>query len=405
MVNQIQSINTQSSVIAPTKMEYSSKVGFKASPEAADSFAPQEKKKLTKLEIFLGATTCAFAGVSGVVLKKSSALNTQLGKFIEKLGGEAPAKAMDGLTKLFDFASKDAMTGLHNKMSLKSSIKKYYAQAVAQGKSLSAAFLDMDNFKGINEVFGHDTGDTVLKRISANIQAVTQKHGINGYRYGGEEFVLLAPEKNAKALQAVVQDIAEAIKSDPEIQGLLPSFREKANLDIVFLTNIRTQLNSIFTRLKSKRGTQENEDLAHEIVKLVKDYTAKYNASENKPIQAMVNTHSTGNKQLQDVITRISSATMGNLGKVLDINAGITEELTLGNELNKIFTNSGDMLHDLQKWIHHVDKHGKFTVSGGVADLSSSNQINSGDALINIADDALKAAKESGKNNIRLASE
>lgn len=396
MVNQVQSINTQNNVSTALPFNYSRKIEFKAPEYGVDSFRKKEKNQFTKLNACLALTTVvcfsAFAYAHGSFKNAKGALEHAkgyLGNFIKNLGEEVPGGIEERIVRLFDFASKDSMTGLLNKKSLMADISKYYSEAIEKGHSLSAAFLDMDNFKGINEVFDHKKGDEVLKRIAANVQKVAEKHGLKSFRYGGEEFVVTAPGHDAEKLHVIVEEVAESIKKDKAIQGLLPEFIQKANAEIKSLSAIRKNLDSIFSRLKAKRSNKDNEKLAQEIISLVEDYTSKDKSSKNKPLLA--------------VLKKLKTTPSGKLDNVLKIHTKIFDGLTLGNELDKIYTNSSDMQHDLQKWVNHLNKHGLFTVSGGVADLRSSASIDSGDALIKAADAALKSAKENGKNKIQLA--
>ncbi len=125
----------------------------------------------------------------------------------------------------------------------------------------------MDNFKGFNEILGHEVGDNVLKSIAECIHKVTKKHKIKGYRYGGEEFTVLMPNHNSESAKKLLDEISDAIKKDSYIQGLLPKFSEKVQSRIAFLSPNPAQINGIFAKLRSKSG--DSRKLADEITTLV----------------------------------------------------------------------------------------------------------------------------------------
>jgi diguanylate cyclase (GGDEF)-like protein len=95
--------------------------------------------------------------------------------------------------KIEELAELDELTGALNRRSIMRSLEDQIAAAERNGEPMSIALIDLDWFKRINDVFGHPTGDEVLKTFSisifANIRAV-DRFG----RYGGEEFLLILPQ-------------------------------------------------------------------------------------------------------------------------------------------------------------------------------------------------------------------
>ncbi len=86
----------------------------------------------------------------------------------------------------------DGLTGLVNRRSLEEGIDREIARAKRYGDSLSILFFDLDNFKKLNDVYGHLAGDAVLKRVAKIILDEKRTEDIAG-RYGGEEMVLILP--------------------------------------------------------------------------------------------------------------------------------------------------------------------------------------------------------------------
>lgn len=341
-------------------------------------------KEKSKLEL-------ALIGVSGISVTMFAITRARIGRALKLVGKKAPV-LIGGLGKISDVASKDGMTDLFNKSVLLATLAKDFKIAVKKGKNYSVAMLDMDNFKAFNEVFDHDTGDKVLKRISANIQKVIQKHKAEGFRYGGEEFVITLPNYTSESAKKVVEEIAEAIKKDEEIQGLIPAFKEKAQKDIDFISPKLSQLDTIFLKLRKGKNGGDCKKLADEIISLVDAHIEKYEPSDTKA--------------LKEFIEKIKSAKNNELSGLLQINTKLNGESTLGKELDKIYTQYDGIKNDLQKWIGHVNRHGMFTVSGGVVNYKDSKAvIKEGEHLVKIADAALKSAKENGKNIIISAND
>ena len=86
--------------------------------------------------------------------------------------------------------------------------------------------MDIDNFKKINDTYGHLTGDTILKRLAAVLQETVRKIDIPA-RYGGEEFVVILPEtdkENACVIaERIRKNISEIVVKIDENQNLSPT--------------------------------------------------------------------------------------------------------------------------------------------------------------------------------------
>jgi diguanylate cyclase (GGDEF)-like protein len=89
-------------------------------------------------------------------------------------------------------ASTDALTGLPNQRAVQDTLKRMVAQASRTMSPLAALLLDLDHFKQINDVYGHDRGDEVLAAVGVALRNVVRDSDFVG-RYGGEEFLVLLP--------------------------------------------------------------------------------------------------------------------------------------------------------------------------------------------------------------------
>ena len=111
------------------------------------------------------------------------------------------------LKKLENAASIDSLTGCYNRRDFNMQIDRNIANAHRYKKHLSLIMLDLDHFKKVNDTYGHQAGDIVLKIVSQTIQHEIRKGDFLS-RYGGEEFVLMLPETElAKAI-----DLADRLR-------------------------------------------------------------------------------------------------------------------------------------------------------------------------------------------------
>lgn len=95
--------------------------------------------------------------------------------------------------KLVDLANTDFLTGLINRRELFNRLAMEISRARRNKKPLSFIMIDIDHFKKINDIYGHSTGDLVLKELSRKLRETLRSHDII-CRYGGEEFLVVAPE-------------------------------------------------------------------------------------------------------------------------------------------------------------------------------------------------------------------
>jgi two-component system cell cycle response regulator len=89
-------------------------------------------------------------------------------------------------------AITDALTGLHNRRYLERHLSALLQQAVVTGRPLSLLLADIDHFKRVNDTYGHDAGDAVLREFAARFRRYTRSLDL-ACRYGGEEFVIVMP--------------------------------------------------------------------------------------------------------------------------------------------------------------------------------------------------------------------
>jgi two-component system cell cycle response regulator len=111
---------------------------------------------------------------------------------------------------LAERAEVDGLTGLGNRSHFNKRWSERVAEAQRHRKPLSLALLDVDDFKRINDTFGHPAGDEVLQGIAALLARECRKPDV-ACRYGGEEFAIIMPETPPSDAALVAERIREAI--------------------------------------------------------------------------------------------------------------------------------------------------------------------------------------------------
>jgi len=106
----------------------------------------------------------------------------------------------------------DPLTSLFNRRAFERKIAEEFERAKRYSHPISVLLLDIDNFKNINDTYGHHAGDTALVKISAILHEKTRRSDFPA-RYGGEEFVLILPETDQESALQVANKIHEEIRS------------------------------------------------------------------------------------------------------------------------------------------------------------------------------------------------
>lgn len=144
------------------------------------------------------------AAISPSVLKRNDEL------------GEIAHSALDMQRSLHTLIEQDALTSLANRRSASKKLQQTAANAKARGYDFCIALGDIDFFKKVNDTYGHDCGDMVLKNIASILQKHMQGHGMAA-RWGGEEFLLIferADEEQAFRLMTALLDDIRAAESE-----------------------------------------------------------------------------------------------------------------------------------------------------------------------------------------------
>jgi two-component system cell cycle response regulator len=108
----------------------------------------------------------------------------------------------------------DPLTGLHNRRYMERHLKTLIGEAQRSGRSLSVLIADIDHFKQVNDTYGHDAGDLVLKEFAERFRRYTR--GVDlACRLGGEEFLIIMPDTDKTLAWQVGERVRECVAVEP----------------------------------------------------------------------------------------------------------------------------------------------------------------------------------------------
>jgi diguanylate cyclase (GGDEF)-like protein len=129
--------------------------------------------------------------------------------------------------KMRDLAIRDVLTGLYNRRHLLEQIDDAIARRTLDGKALAVALIDIDAFKKINDRFGHQAGDLVLRDFARRLEQRLRGSDLVG-RYGGAEFVVVLEGAPLVAARRVLEHVRAALGDRPP--GELPPYTFSAGV-------------------------------------------------------------------------------------------------------------------------------------------------------------------------------
>jgi diguanylate cyclase (GGDEF)-like protein len=146
-------------------------------------------------------------------------------------------------TRLNNLANNDALTNLPNRRTFNAKLERLLLLTKRSESSLSIIFLDIDNFKKINDSKGHDVGDQVLKNLSKLLSATIRSSDFVA-RWGGEEFIILLSGTGIENASITAEKLRALIENSPALQNLVnfpvtasfgvTSIVDGDNIDVIF---------------------------------------------------------------------------------------------------------------------------------------------------------------------------
>ncbi|HEX2102648.1 MAG TPA: diguanylate cyclase [Solirubrobacteraceae bacterium] len=164
-----------------------------------------------------GQSTCLPLMVSGEVIgsvlveHEGPLEHDHLRRINDSVGQATPTLAnLRNLALAEARAATDALTGLPNRRAVQDTLKRMIAQAGRTLAPMAALVLDLDQFKAINDTYGHDRGDAVLCAVSDVLRRTLRTSDFVG-RNGGEEFIALLPDTDAEGAMEAAEKLRAAV--------------------------------------------------------------------------------------------------------------------------------------------------------------------------------------------------
>lgn len=167
---------------------------------------------------FLGLAVALSAG-AGVVMMLERARIEKLSETKRELEAkveERTASLRNANDRLAELATRDPLTGIHNRRAFMERLDQEWSAALRHGQPFCVLMLDLDHFKEVNDTYGHLVGDTVLREVAQRAQSALRETDMLA-RYGGEEFVVLTSHTDATHAQVAADRIRVAVGSTPVI--------------------------------------------------------------------------------------------------------------------------------------------------------------------------------------------
>jgi len=111
-------------------------------------------------------------------------------------------------------ATRDTLTGLFNRREMLNILGRELSRATRYGTPLSLLFLDCDDFKIVNDSYGHSCGDALLQYLAHHIIGIIRKDDI-AFRHGGDEFVIILPNQTSNEAMKVSERLRSFFDKHP----------------------------------------------------------------------------------------------------------------------------------------------------------------------------------------------
>lgn len=191
---------------------------------------------LTAIEGFIFAIPVVTVQWLSTIVLGDGLIEEQLGLIwlIILIVGVAGLSGMTQLHYLSEIVTKsahDPLTNAYNRMTGEEFMEKYYSLARRNNTAFSLVFIDIDNFKSINDTWGHEVGDTMLEQVSTALSSQLRKED-SLIRWGGEEFILALPMSSREETAEMISRLgAHGLGLRPDDTALTASVGSACNIN------------------------------------------------------------------------------------------------------------------------------------------------------------------------------
>ncbi len=134
----------------------------------------------------------------------------------------------------------DGLTGISNRRRFDEALEAEWKRAIRNGAPISLILMDLDYFKLYNDYYGHQDGDECLKKVAKTLESSIQRSTDLVSRYGGEEFVALLPETNAKGAVMLAERMRRKV-----LEQRIPHEKSKVNDHVTLSLGVATAIPEI----------------------------------------------------------------------------------------------------------------------------------------------------------------
>jgi len=149
-------------------------------------------------------------------VKFKPAEHREISDIVEALETTASALSQRD-AKLLELANHDSLTGLFNRRRFVEELKKEIMGVMRNGSSSALLFIDLDQFKYVNDACGHPAGDRLIRKVADELRSSVRRDDIVG-RFGGDEFVILIRRSDARTARSSAQTILDNMRSMAHIE-------------------------------------------------------------------------------------------------------------------------------------------------------------------------------------------
>jgi diguanylate cyclase (GGDEF)-like protein/PAS domain S-box-containing protein len=122
-------------------------------------------------------------------------------------------KRLESENKFREMAIKDSLTGIYNRRFILERLENLLSEYKRKKNIFSISIIDLDHFKNINDTYGHQAGDFILKEFSKLISSNLRPYDLQG-RYGGEEFLLISEDTTREQARLTIERILEITRNN-----------------------------------------------------------------------------------------------------------------------------------------------------------------------------------------------
>ncbi len=154
---------------------------------------------------------------------------------IVRLNSELERRVAARTEQLRELAARDPLTGVYNRRHFAEMLERSFSEAQRYNHDVSCIMLDADDFKAVNDQFGHQTGDRLLIMIAETITGQLRTADVAA-RYGGDEFIALLPQTDSSSAQVLAERIKEAFART--LNGDLPGIKATLSVGIASVRSV-----------------------------------------------------------------------------------------------------------------------------------------------------------------------